>query len=202
MSFRASSSDLLDLDPVRLRALQAISFAVLSAYQAVRGDRLVVGDGVIANHRLVIKGPGRVVLGDRANLFAFGVGRHTRIVSRRTTACIRIGANARLNGADLQADTLIDVGPDCIIGQAHLIDTDMHSLRFDRRSNSGAPVRTAPIVIERNVWIARAAAILPGVTVGQNSVVAYGAIVTADVPPGVLVAGNPARIIRELDGRS
>ena len=89
MSSRAPSTDLRDLDPIRLRALQAVSFAVLSAYRAVRGDRLVVGEGVVANHRLIIKGPGTVELGDGTNLFAFGVGRRTRLVSRRSNACRR-----------------------------------------------------------------------------------------------------------------
>ena len=56
----------------------------------------------------------------------------------------------------------------------------------------------APISIERNVWIGAAATILPGVTVGADSVVAAGAVVTHDVPPASLVAGVPARVIREL----
>ena len=55
------------------------------------------------------------------------------------------------------------------------------------------------IVIERNVWIAAGATILGGVTVGENSVVAAGAVVTRDVPPNTLVGGNPARVIRSID---
>ena len=140
-----------------------------------------------------------VSIGDRANLFAFGAGRRTRLISRTPSAQIRIGENARLNGADIQADTLVEIGPDCIVGQAHLVDTDMHSLALDRRTNRSAPVRSEPIVLERNVWVARGAAILPGVRVGAGSVVAYGSVVTRDVPPGVLVAGNPAEVKRSLD---
>jgi hypothetical protein len=199
MVSRAPSPDLDGLDPVRLRALQALSFSVLAAYRALLGDRLVVGDGVVANHRLLIKGPGTIVVGAGANLFAFGVGRHTRLVTRRRGACIRIGANARLNGAEIQADTLIEVGPDCIVGQAHLIDTDMHALDRDRRTNRSARIRSEPIVLERDVWVARGAAILPGVRVGEGSVVGYGSVVTSDVPPGVVVAGNPARVVKSLE---
>jgi len=51
-------------------------------------------------------------------------------------------------------------------------------------------------VIERNAWIATGATIIGGVTVGENSVVAAGSVVTKDVPPNALVAGNPARVIR------
>lgn len=56
----------------------------------------------------------------------------------------------------------------------------------------------SPVVIEDDVWIGAGAIILPGVTVGKKSVVAAGSVVTRNVPPGVVVAGNPARIIREL----
>jgi acetyltransferase-like isoleucine patch superfamily enzyme len=55
-----------------------------------------------------------------------------------------------------------------------------------------------PIVIERNVWIAAGATIIGGVTIGENSVVAAGSVVTKDVPPNTLVGGNPARVIRSI----
>ena len=54
-----------------------------------------------------------------------------------------------------------------------------------------------PILIERNVWIA-AAAVIGGVTVGENSVVAAGSVVTRNVAPNTLVGGNPARVIRSI----
>jgi acetyltransferase-like isoleucine patch superfamily enzyme len=56
----------------------------------------------------------------------------------------------------------------------------------------------APVRIERNVWIGIGAIILPGVTVGEGSIVSAGSVVTRDVPPNYLVAGNPARHIKEL----
>jgi hypothetical protein len=186
------------LDPIRRLALRFLSALVFGAYRLVRGDRLVVGRGAVCNHRLIIRGPGRVVIGAGADLFTFGPGRRVRLMARKPDATIRIGERARLNGTELHADTSIDVGPDCILGQAFIADTDAHSMRSDRRTDPDAPVRTSAILIERNVWVARQAAILPGVTVGTGSVVAYGAIVTSDVPPNVLVAGNPARVVRSL----
>jgi acetyltransferase-like isoleucine patch superfamily enzyme len=54
-------------------------------------------------------------------------------------------------------------------------------------------------VIEDNVWIGRAAIVLPGVTVGRHSVVAAGAIVVDDVPPRSVVAGSPARVVSTFD---
>jgi acetyltransferase-like isoleucine patch superfamily enzyme len=190
--------ELRGLGPARLAALRALSAGVLGTYRLVMGERLEVGDDVVANHRLIVKGPGRVRLGDRANVFAVGWGRPTRLVTRAADAVIDVGENVRLNGADVQATTSVRIGRDCIVGLAHILDSDMHSLSPARRYDPDAPVRSAPVVLEPNVWVARGAAILPGVRVGEGSVVAYGAVVTEDVPAGVLVAGNPAKVVREL----
>ncbi len=61
-----------------------------------------------------------------------------------------------------------------------------------------AYITVEPIAMERNVWIGTAATVFPGVTVGADSVVAAGAVVTHDVPPATLVAGVPAKVIRHL----
>ena len=58
-------------------------------------------------------------------------------------------------------------------------------------------IKSAPITIGDRVWIGCRAIILAGVTIGEGSVVAAGSVVTRDVPPGTLVAGNPAKVIRE-----
>ena len=55
-----------------------------------------------------------------------------------------------------------------------------------------------PITVKDNVWIGGNVVILPGVTIGKNSIVAAGAVVTKDVPDNVIVGGNPARVIREI----
>jgi maltose O-acetyltransferase len=195
---RSTHPDLEDLDAARRRALVVSSAFILELYRAWRGPRLHLGRSVVANHRLILKGPGRIEIGDEANLFAFGIGRRTRLVARTPHSVIKIGENARLNGCELHADTRIEVGPDCIVGQALILDTDMHSLATNRRRDRSAAVRSEAVVLGSRVWVARGAAILPGVTIGDGSVVALGSVVTADVPPGVLVAGNPARVVRTL----
>ena len=60
------------------------------------------------------------------------------------------------------------------------------------------PKKTAPVIIGKNVWVGANATILPGITIGEMSVVAAGAVVTKDVPPGVLVAGNPAIVKKKI----
>jgi acetyltransferase-like isoleucine patch superfamily enzyme len=60
------------------------------------------------------------------------------------------------------------------------------------------PLRTAPVIIKDNVWIGMNAIVLKGVTIGENAVIAAGAVVSRDVPANVVVAGNPAVIVKEL----
>jgi acetyltransferase-like isoleucine patch superfamily enzyme len=107
---------------------------------------------------------------------------------------LEIGDNVFVNqGATIVAAVEITIGPDCRIGDhVAIYDTDHHPV--DQKT----PVRRAPVRIGRNVWIARGAVVLPGVTIGDHAVVAAGSIVTGDVAPRTLVAGNPARPLREL----
>jgi acetyltransferase-like isoleucine patch superfamily enzyme len=68
----------------------------------------------------------------------------------------------------------------------------------DEPDKRKAYITAEPITIETNVWIGAAATILPGVTIGADSVVAAGAVVTHDVPPATVVAGVPATVVRQL----
>lgn len=110
---------------------------------------------------------------------------------------IRVGRNVFIN----QNCTLYDLGgldiaDDVMIGPNVSIITTGHPIApAQRRSVTIGK----PIVIERNVWIAAGATIIGGVTVGENSVVAAGSVVTRDVPPNTFVGGNPARVIRSVN---
>ena len=113
-------------------------------------------------------------------------------------ARIRIGDNVFLNGMRFACAELIEVGDDCILADCRIFDTDMHSILPNRRSDD-ALVATSPVRLHRNVWVGAAAIILKGVTIGENSVVGAGAVVSRDVPPNVVVAGNPARVVKHLE---
>lgn len=109
---------------------------------------------------------------------------------------IRVGRNVFVN----QNCTFYDLGglniaDNVMIGPNVSIITTSHPLEPSQRRTTTIG---KPIVIERNVWIAAGATIVGGVTVGENSVVAAGAVVTRDVPPNTLVGGNPARVIRAI----
>ena len=78
---------------------------------------------------------------------------------------------------------------------AYISDADWHGI-YDRAIPVG---KTKPIILEENVWIGDRAVVGKGVTIGKNSIVAAGAVVVKDVPENVVVGGNPAKIIKELD---
>lgn len=90
----------------------------------------------------------------------------------------------------------IRIGNNCMIGPKTCIYAIGHPLDpAERRRGIGLP---DPVTVGNDVWIGGGVTILPGVTIGDGSVIGAGSVVTHDVPPHTLVAGNPARIIREL----
>jgi len=89
----------------------------------------------------------------------------------------------------------LDIADDVMIGPNVSIITSGHPIEPSQRRTG---VTAKPVAIERNVWIAAGATIIGGVTVGENSIVAAGSVVTKDVPPNTLVGGSPARVIRSI----
>ncbi len=160
------------------------------------GDRVRFGRNFQTNGRLVIKGPGCVIFGDDINAWAHA--EKNVLITFTPNSRITIGGGTRLNGAGIMAYTHIEVGPRCILGSTLVFDSDFHPLDPARRHDPDAPVSCAPITIEENVWLGGQSAVLKGVTVGENSVVAFRAVVSDDVPPNVVVAGNPARVVKSL----
>ncbi len=108
---------------------------------------------------------------------------------------IRIGRNVFIN----HGCTFLDLGgitieDDVLIGPKVNLLSEAHPL--DPANRKVLDVK--PVRIKRNAWIGAVATILPGVTVGENSVVAAGALVTADVPANTVVGGVPAKVIRSI----
>ncbi len=111
---------------------------------------------------------------------------------------IRVGKNVFINsGCCFQDQGGIEIGDNALIGQQVVIATLNHDLQPDKRGNM-FPV---PVKIGNNVWIGAKATILPGVTIGNGAVIAAGAVVTKDVPENTVVAGIPARIIKNIQDR-
>jgi acetyltransferase-like isoleucine patch superfamily enzyme len=108
---------------------------------------------------------------------------------------ITIGKNVFINsGCHFQDQGGIAIGDDTLIGHTVVLAILNHGLEADKRKN----LYPAPIIIGNNVWIGAHATVLPGVSIGENAVIAAGAVVTKDVPPNTVVGGVPAKVIKAI----
>ncbi len=108
---------------------------------------------------------------------------------------INIGKNVFFNtGCSFQDRGGIRIGDGSLIGMNVTIATLNHGLPLETRNTTFA----SPVRLGKNVWIGSNATILPGVTIGDNSVIAAGAVVTKDVPENVVAAGVPAKVVKGI----
>jgi acetyltransferase-like isoleucine patch superfamily enzyme len=159
-----------------------------------------VGPGLRMEELPYIIGRGRIVLGAGVRLsglssLAFGPpapGRPELVIGDGTF----VG-----HGCAFGVGRSVRVGRHCLFASfVHVQDMDGHPLDAARR-RAGEPTppdAIAPVVIGDDVWVGTSALILKGVTVGDRAIVAAHAVVTKDVPPDTVVAGNPARVVKEL----
>src|SRR5215468_4837498 len=150
------------------------------------------------------KKPHAVIIGKHVSCYAgcsFAIGENGRC---------KIGDFTLLNGALIMAEEKIEIGSHCLISwNVGIADSDFHPLEPAQRlidAQALAPfykdrparpkLETRPVKIGNNVWIGMHAIILKGVTIGENSVVAAGAVVTKSVPANTVVAGNPATVVK------
>ena len=111
---------------------------------------------------------------------------------------IYLGDHVYLNfNCTILDNAAVRIGSHVMIGPMVQIYTAAHPIEAEIRNQGWEVARS--IVIEDNVWVGGGAILLPGVTIGRNAVVGAGAVVTRNVPPDTVVAGNPARAIRSID---
>lgn len=161
-------------------------------WHRLRGFRVEGGSGLRLAGKLVIRGPGRVILGDNIR-----IEMTTTPWTNRPDAVISIGAESYLNGTRFGCSERITIGARAILADARIMDTDFHSIHANRH-DAEAPVRTQPVQLEENVWVAAGAGILPGTRIGRNSVVGFGSVCSGDFPADVIIGGNPARVLRSI----
>lgn len=108
---------------------------------------------------------------------------------------ITVGKNVFINACcHFQDQGGITLGDNCLVGHNVVFATLNHGFAPEERQS----MLSAPIVVGRNVWIGSNSTILQGVTIGDNSIIAAGSVVTKDVPANAIVAGVPARFIRSI----
>jgi acetyltransferase-like isoleucine patch superfamily enzyme len=141
---------------------------------------------------------GRIVIGNYCTFLSnpksnlIGINRPCIISTQESDAEIIIGNNCGFSGTVIGAFVKIELKNHVRCGANTLItDGDWHS--DDPRSE-----KPSPILIEENVWLGEGVKVLKGVTIGKNSVIGAGSIVTKSIPENVIAAGNPCKIIRNI----
>jgi acetyltransferase-like isoleucine patch superfamily enzyme len=154
--------------------------------QRHRGSRIVLGDGLVLRSWR------------RSNPL---LPHHPVVFATRSAGAeIRIGADCGLTGTTLVAAERIAIGNRVLIGaNTSIVDTDFHPISPQQRREAPSVGRSRPVVIHDDVFVGMNCLILKGVTIGAGSVVGAGSVISHDVPPRAIVAGNPARVVRMLD---
>jgi len=126
-----------------------------------------------------------------------GLNRPCSLSTLAPGASLTIGEGCGFSGTVIAAAERITIGDRVMCGgNTTITDTDWHGLLPSERRRPG---RTAPVVLEDDVFLGLGTVILKGVTIGRGTFVAAGSVVTKSLPPMVLAAGNPARVVRPLE---
>ena len=132
------------------------------------------------------------------------VGLYQRtIIVARENGKIHIGNNVGISGATIYSKEAIQIGDYTNIGgNVKILDHDFHPIESEaRKRNDMSMVGKKAIIIGENVFIGCNSLILKGTEIGDNSVVGAGSVVSGKFPANVILAGNPARIIKRLDSK-
>jgi acetyltransferase-like isoleucine patch superfamily enzyme len=162
-------------------------------YSLVYGTQC--GKNVRIYGRTIIHGPGKIIIG--ANTHTTSRRAITELVATRKDAVLEIGEGCLLNGAVIGVRASVSIGKSCIIAEAYIRDSSAHGITPTRRRIPGSEI-IAPVIIEDNVWIGSHTHVMPGVRIGENSIIGVNSVVTKSIPKNVFAAGNPARVIKPL----
>lgn len=177
------------------RSLRRFKYTFFSNNKNIEGK-------YIAHQPVLCNGMGKVVFGFNVN---FGVinspffyNSYSYLEARTQNAIITFGDNVHINNAfSMISEKRITIGNCVLIGyNCQIVDSDFHDLTKNKRQQTDPFPKE--VIIADNVFIGNNVTILKGVSIGENSVVASGSVVTKTFPENVIIGGVPAKIIREL----
>ena len=175
--------------------VRILKYRILSECNNVTGKPILF-------HPLLLKGKGNIKFGKNVQIGVISspnyFSHYCYIEARETESKVIIGNNVSINNAfSIVAFSTIIIEDNVLIGvNCSIIDNDGHHLDADKR-NSGTP-KSGVVTIKENAFLGSNVTILKGVTIGKNSIVGNGSVVTKDISDNVIAAGNPAKIIRNL----
>ncbi len=170
-------------------------------YSFFSNNKKITGS-FVSNQPVVIKGLGDVVFGSNVNFGVvdspFFLNSYAYLEARTKHSVLSFGNNIHINnGFSVISEKKIVINDNVLIGvNCQIMDSVFHNLDAEKRLETDP--KPEEVVIGENVFIGNNVTILKGVNIGENSVVANGAIVTKSFPKNVVIAGVPAKIIRDL----
>ena len=165
--------------------------------------KIKLGKGIQFSQKVVLNGGGNILIGEKTT-FGYCWGGYTRsgyceIQPRLPESSIEIGSNCNFNN-----NTLICIAGRFLMGDNALIGHNCEFLDFDAHEISAGARRTGfgrqqDITIGNNVWIGNYCIITKGTKIGDNSIVSIGSVVKGEFPDNVIIGGNPAKIIKNIN---
>lgn len=191
---------------IRFPSFLRIKFSPFFNRWYLRSKGVSIGDNCTVLGWVSVYGPGTVSIG--AN-FMMTNGEHINPISANlqgafftdsSTAKITIGNNVGMSSTRMWINDSLMIGNDVKIGGGVLIiDTDCHPIDYNVRRTSNEGTKSAPIVIEDDVWIGAQSIVLKGVTIGARSIIGAGSVVTKSIPADCIAGGNPCKVIKYMN---
>lgn len=185
---------------LRIKLYPRINRMILKAHGVVFGKNIQIPSKVL----WLIRGA-RITIGDN---FYLSSGNGVNPIASNLQAdvyvepgaTLTIGNNVGMSSTRLWIHESARIGNNVKIGGCVLItDTDAHPMDYMARRSSNEGTKSAPVVIEDDVWVGAHCIILKGVTIGARSVIGAGSVVTKSIPADCVAAGNPCRVIKSLN---
>lgn len=168
---------------------------------------VTIGKGVIFKKKPSIykNNTSKISIGNNvmlnSNNYRYHINMHSacKLLADGENSQIIIGANSRIHGTCIHAKKSIVIGKNCLIAaNTQIMDSNAHYPSFDNVDNRINTFDNGKaITIEDNVWIGANCYILPGVIIGEGSIISANSVVIKDVPKMCLAGGNPAKIIKQ-----
>ena len=185
---------------LRIKLYPRINRMILKSHGVVFGKNIQIPSKVL----WLIRGA-RITIGDN---FYLSSGNGVNPIASNLQAdvyvepgaTLTIGNNVGMSSTRLWIHESARIGNNVKIGGCVLItDTDAHPMDYMARRSSNEGTKSAPVVIEDDVWVGAHCIILKGVTIGARSIIGAGSVVTKSIPADCVAAGNPCRVIKSLN---
>jgi maltose O-acetyltransferase len=178
----------------KVKIARYISRIFIAYFKLRYRKKVKFGKNIIINHRFKISGKGQLIIGDNCNLWAHCEPNSFHFYDEN--AKVTIGEGNRLNGLTCHCAQSIEIKNDCLIGSAIIMDTDFHTFDDPNHILYGKE-KNKPVKVGNKVWICGQSVILKGIVIGDSSVVGFRSVVTKSFAADLVVAGNPAKIVKQ-----